>query len=123
MGSIHPPELEARLASNDEPFVLDIRPSGSYRSGAIDPSHNIPVYDDLRRGNDAPFRDRMDELPSDAEIIVVCKRGIVAKRARELLAEAGYDAVTLAGGMGGWNGYRDGTAGYKIRSFLWRLLD
>lgn len=122
MGSIRPPELESRLEADNEPFVLDIRPRRSYRSGSIAPSHNVPVYNDLRRGNDDALCDRMDELPRDREIIVVCKQGIVAKRARGLLTEAGYDAVTLAGGMGGWNGYRNGTLGYRVRAFVWRLF-
>jgi len=119
---IRPSELEERLERNERSFVLDIRPREAYQTGAIDSSYNIPCYDSLRRGDDTPLRKRLDELPTDAEIVVVCKQGIVAKRATQLLTAEGYDAVTLAGGMGGWQGYKNGTVGYKIRKLLWRIF-
>ena len=119
MNALRPSELDRRIERGEKPFILDIRPSKVYRTGSIAPSHNIPVYERLRKGDDEPLRERMDELPSTDEIVVVCKQGIVAKRATRLLNDNGYDAVTLAGGMGGWNGYQNGTLGYKLRSLLW----
>ncbi|CAI48291.1 rhodanese domain protein [Natronomonas pharaonis DSM 2160] len=120
MDAIRPPELQRRLESSDPPVILDIRPREAYQQSAIEGSHNVPVYDDLRSGNEGSLRDRLDEVP-DGEVVVVCKQGIVAKRATELLRDAGREAETLAGGMGGWRGYRNGTFGYKLRSLLWRL--
>lgn len=122
MTAIRPSELSARLERGSPPFVLDIRPEAAYRSGAIDRSHNVPAYDSFRRGDPSPLENALDELPKDEEIVVVCKQGIVAKRATAFLTDSGFDAVTLAGGMGGWNGYRNGTIGYRVRSLLWRLL-
>lgn len=119
---IRPSELEDRLERDERPFVLDIRPREAYQKRSIESSYNIPCYDSLRRGDDTPLRKRLDELPSDGTIVVVCKQGIVAKRATLLLAAEGYDAGTLAGGMGGWSGYKNGTIGYKLRSILWRLF-
>jgi rhodanese-related sulfurtransferase len=122
MTRIRPAELDARLASGgDEPFVLDIRPRESYRAGAIDNSHNVAVYTELRRGNEAALRDQLDALPQEGEIVVVCKMGIVAKRATSVLREEGYDASTLLGGMSGWRGYQNGSLGYRLRSLLWTL--
>ncbi|MGM0605620.1 MAG: rhodanese-like domain-containing protein, partial [Halobacteriota archaeon] len=89
---------------------------------AIDHSHNLPVYDDLRSGDDDALMDRLDEIPADEDVVVVCKMGIVAKRATSLLENEGYAARTLAGGMSGWNGYRTGSIGYRIRSLIWRLF-
>ncbi|GGC68261.1 rhodanese-like domain-containing protein [Haloferax sulfurifontis] len=122
MPSIRPDELAARLDDGDGPFVLDVRPESNYRRGAIDGSRNVPVYDDLRSGDDASLRRRLDEIPRDRDVVVVCKMGVVAKRATGLLREEGYDAVTLAGGMSGWNGYQRGSLSYKLRSFVWRLF-
>ncbi|KAB1191106.1 MULTISPECIES: rhodanese-like domain-containing protein [Haloferax] len=122
MGKIRPDELDARLASDTEPFVLDIRPTDHYRRNAIDGSHNVPVYDDIRSGDENSLRQHLDEIPGDKDIVVVCKMGVVAKRATSLLQSEGYDAKTLAGGMSGWTGYQKGSVGYKIRSLLWRLL-
>lgn len=123
MSAIRPSELAERLESKsrDRPFVLDIRPEPSYRSDAIDGSHNLPVYDELRRGEESALLDRLDEVPTDRDVVVVCKMGIVAKKATGLLADEGYDATTLLGGMSGWNGYHDGSLLYRTRSLIWRL--
>jgi len=124
MSRIRPSELDARLESgtDDDPFVLDIRPSSAYRTAAIEQSHNVPVYGDLRQGDDEALRTRLDEIPDDREVVVVCKMGVVAKRATSLLDDEGYDARTLLGGMSGWNGYQQGTLSYKLRSLRWRFL-
>jgi len=122
MTRILPPELDERLSGGDRPFVLDIRPESNYRAGAIEDSHNLPVYEDLRGGDEGTLRERLDEVPDDRQVVVVCKMGVVAKRATRVLDEAGYDAATLAGGMSGWNGYHDGTLLYRLRSLVWRLF-
>ncbi|WP_321167088.1 MULTISPECIES: rhodanese-like domain-containing protein [unclassified Halorubrum] len=101
--------------------MLDIRPESDYGRRAIDGSRNVPVYDDLRSGDDAQLRRRLDEIPDDREVVTVCKMGIVAKRATRVLDEAGYEASTLAGGISGWSGYQRGSLGYRIRSLWWRL--
>jgi rhodanese-related sulfurtransferase len=121
MSRILPDELADRLGTDDEPFLLDIRPTSEYERGAIDASRNVPVYDDLRAGDEASLRRRIDEIPDDREVVTVCKMGLVAKRATRVLDDAGYEASTLAGGMSGWNGYERGSLGYKIRSVWWRL--
>lgn len=122
MAKIRPDELDSRLDGESGPFVLDIRPKDDYRRTAIDGSFNAPVYDDVRSGDDAALREYFDEIPRDSDVVVVCKMGIVAKRATKQLQSEGYDATTLAGGMSGWTGYRNGTLGYKIRSLVWRLF-
>lgn len=122
MTGLRPAELDERLSTGADLFVLDIRPEADYEADAIDSSHNVPVYDELRGGDDAALRNNLDGVPSDREVVVVCKMGIVAKRATSVLVDEGYDAGTLAGGMHGWNGYQNGTLGYKLRSLLWRLF-
>jgi len=121
MSTIRPDELDERLESGSEPFVLDIRPESAYESGAIDRSHNVPVYDDLRNGDESSLRDSLSTIPGGADVVVVCKMGIVAKRATAALTAEGYDAATLAGGMSGWRGYQKGSLGYRLRSLLWSL--
>lgn len=122
MSTIRPDDLHERLESGaDEPFLLDIRPEPAFGGGAIDGSLNVPVYDDLRSGDDSALRDRLDEVPRGRDVVVVCKMGIVAKRATRVLDEEGYDAVTLRGGMSGWRGYQNGSLSYRVRSLLWKL--
>ena len=123
MSRIRPTELDDRLdsPSGDAPFLLDIRPEPAFDSGAIEGSHNVPVYDDLRQGDESALRDRLDDVPTDGDVVVVCKMGIVAKEATSVLEAEGYDAATLLGGMSGWRGYQNGSLGYRLRSLLWRL--
>ena len=121
MSTVRPAAVDERLESGDDPFVLDIRPTASYQRAAIDGSYNIPVYSDLQRGNDDAFRDQLGEIPQDRDVIVVCKMGVVAKRATRILREEGYEAATLLGGMSGWSGYQNGSISYKLRSLLWTL--
>ena len=121
MRTLRPSTLDDRLQSGETPFVLDIRPENHYQKQAIDGSYNLPVYSDLQRGNDESLLGRLDEIPTDREVVVVCKMGVVAKRATKLLDEEGYSAATLLGGMSGWAGYQKGSIGYKLRSLLWNL--
>ncbi|OAQ51130.1 thiosulfate sulfurtransferase [Natrinema mahii] len=121
MSSIRPDELDERLESGAQPFILDIRPRSAFQSNAIANSHNVPVYEALRSGDDDALRSRLEEIPIDEDVVVVCKMGVVAKRATAVLTDEGYDAATLAGGMSGWTGYRNGSLGYKLRSLLWKL--
>ncbi len=123
MSSIRPEELDDRIrsGSGEEPFLLDIRPESAFESGTIAQSHNVPVYDDLRRGDESVLRDRLGEVPTDRDVVVVCKMGIVAKQATEILRDEGYRASTLLGGMSGWTGYQNGSLGYRLRSLLWRF--
>jgi rhodanese-related sulfurtransferase len=121
MSSIRPENLDDRIRAGDAPFVLDIRPRSEFQQTAIDGSHNVPVYDDLRGGDDAVLRVHLDEIPRGEDVVVVCKMGVVAKRATGVLEAAEYDAATLAGGISGWNGYQKGSIGYTIRSLFWDL--
>ncbi|MFB6071476.1 MAG: rhodanese-like domain-containing protein [Halobacterium sp.] len=121
MSRVRPAELAERLNGGDDPFVLDIRPASAHRTDSIPGSENVPVYDDLRGGDESALRARLDAVPRDSEVVVVCKMGVVAKRATRVLADEGYDAATLLGGMSGWRGYRNDSLTYRVRSLLWRL--
>lgn len=117
-----PPEADERLSIDDSLYLLDIRTRESYQRDHIDGSENVPVYDDLRCGDDAELRRAIADIPDDTTVVTVCKASIVARKATAVLEEEGYDAATLAGGMRGWNGYRNGSIGYRLRSAIARLL-
>ncbi len=121
MNAVRPAQLDERLDDTDAPFVLDIRPESHYQRGAIDGSYNLPVYRDLQKQNNESLLSRLDEIPRDREVVVVCKMGIVAKQATKLLDDEGYAAATLLGGINGWAGYQNETILYKLRSLLWSL--
>jgi rhodanese-related sulfurtransferase len=121
MSKIRPSELDERL-SGDDVFVLDVRPRENYQGDHIDGSYNAPVYHDLRSGDHAALDNHLDRIPEDAEVVTVCKAGVVAKKASSHLREEGYDATTLSGGYTGWRHYDQNTLVYRISSAIRKLL-
>lgn len=122
MSKIRPPELDERRENGESFYILDVRPRESYQRRRIDGSHNVPVYHDLRGGDESELRDSISRIPSGATVVTVCKAGVVARKATTVLEDEGYDAVTLAGGMRRWKGYQDNSLGYRLRSTLVGLL-
>ncbi|WP_458189629.1 rhodanese-like domain-containing protein [Haladaptatus sp. NG-WS-4] len=122
MGKIRPSELGDRLEQGDDPYILDIRPRKEFQSGHIDGSHNAPVYHDLRSGDTEAFETHVDEIPSNAEVVTVCKAGVVAKRATSYLDEEDFDAKTLSGGIRGWRHYERNSIPYRLLSVLRRVV-
>lgn len=97
-------ELKTKLVTADPIAVLDIRERGEFESWHIRGSTNLPVYDALRNGRAEALTGRLAELPRDRSIVVVCRRGVVSRKAVELLCGLGYDAASLTGGMRDWGG-------------------
>jgi len=120
MSKIRPSDLDDRL-SKDDVFVLDVRPPESYRERHIDGSYNAPVYHDLRQGNTGALDDHLGQVPSDAEVVTVCKAGVVARKATDHLRKQDYDATTLSGGFKGWRHYEDETLLYRVLSLVRRV--
>lgn len=48
------------------------------------------------------IRERMLEIPKNQEIIIVCRSGGRSMQATTFLAEKGYDAINLQGGIIAW---------------------
>jgi NADPH-dependent 2,4-dienoyl-CoA reductase/sulfur reductase-like enzyme/rhodanese-related sulfurtransferase len=71
-------------------FLLDVRHPEELAVEQLPGVVNIPV-DELRG--------RLDELPRDREILVVCRSGQRAYYAARILAQNGFSARTVAGGM------------------------
>ncbi|NHN49292.1 rhodanese-like domain-containing protein [Halostella sp. JP-L12] len=120
MGKIGPSQLDDRHSDRDL-FVLDIRPETDYQQGHIEGSFNAPVYDDLQRGDTDALEAYLDEIPTDKDVVTVCKAGIVAQKATTYLRDQGYDATTLTGGYTGWRHYDQGTFVYRGLSLLRQL--
>jgi rhodanese-related sulfurtransferase len=53
---------------------------------------------------------RVDEVPKDQEIVVVCRSGNRSQSGRDILQNAGFENVTsMSGGLNAW-----GAAGYPL---------
>jgi rhodanese-related sulfurtransferase len=90
---VNPREAQEKLSQKPKPCLLDVRQPEEYRTGHIPGAKLIPLGELDRR---------MRELPRNQEIICVCASGSRSMSATRKLAEAGYNAANLRGGMNAW---------------------
>ena len=76
--------------SGGEGFLLDVREPAELAVESEPRAVNIPL---------GQLRSRLDELPRDQEILVICRSGGRAYYATRMLLQRGFRARTLAGGM------------------------
>jgi rhodanese-related sulfurtransferase len=80
-------------ALSADAYVLDVRRDDEYAEKRVPGVVHIPM-DQL----DA----RIDEIPRDKKIWVLCAAGARSLRVAEALENAGFDAVSVAGGTNQW---------------------
>jgi rhodanese-related sulfurtransferase len=75
-------------------FFLDVRTQAEWDQGHIARSTLIPL-DSLQA--------RLNELPRDQDIVVVCRSGVRSKEGSTILRQAGFTRVTcMTGGLQAW---------------------
>lgn len=90
-------ELASRLreANSGTPFVLDVRTEREWKSGHVPGAHHI---------HGGLLRDRVQEVPRDRPVTVICGSGYRASIAASFLKREGYTEVSnVLGGMSAWN--------------------
>ena len=79
-------------------FLIDIRnPAELAKFGTIAGAINIPVNQ---------LRDRINELPKDQQLVIICQVGLRGHVATRLLKNLNFDAVNLTGGFKTWLNYQ-----------------
>jgi glyoxylase-like metal-dependent hydrolase (beta-lactamase superfamily II) len=81
--------------------VLDIRTDEDRAQWAIPGSVHVNAYEALRAGQPGALTDAA--FPADRPVVTVCNAGRVSQTAAEMLADRGFDARSLAGGMNAWS--------------------
>lgn len=71
-------------------FVLDVREATELAAEFFEGAMNIPI---------GQLRDRLNELPKDKEINVICRSGQRAYLATRILLQNGFKAKNVSGGM------------------------
>lgn len=88
-------ELQTMRKSNGNLKLIDVRSPAEFASENIDGSVNIPLADLPRR---------MNEIPKEATIVLICRSGMRASQAASILSSAGYNETVLTGGIVAWRG-------------------
>jgi rhodanese-related sulfurtransferase len=75
-------------------LIVDVREKSEWIEVHIPNAILIPLAD---------LGKRLDELPKDQEIVVICRSGNRSQTARDILLNAGFERVTsMAGGIKAW---------------------
>ena len=93
--------LRAWLDAQQPVTVLDVRSDDDRAQWAIPGSVHINAYDALRAGEPGALATVV--LPLDRPVVAVCNAGRTSQTAAAVLAERGFDAWSLAGGMKAWS--------------------
>ena len=92
-----PPEINTATGKqmfDEGAYMLDVRNPDEWVAYHVDGATLVPLPD---------LEARVNEVPPDREIIVICNSGNRSQVARDILLEAGFENVTsIAGGIQGW---------------------
>ena len=89
--------VAARLAGDEEIFLIDVREPRDFHEGHIKDAVSLPAGD---------FADRFErELDAGDAVVIVCERGQTSDAAARFLLTQGFTNVaTMGGGMQAWSG-------------------
>jgi len=87
------PEVTVAEVGEDA-YLLDVRDHDEWAAGHAPHAHHVPMMELLGR---------LDELPADRDVVVVCRVGSRSAQVVAYLQQQGWERVSnLAGGMWAW---------------------
>lgn len=88
------PEIDIEtLAQQRDIPLIDVREVVEYTEFHVPGSQLIPLSE---------FAERVDEVPTEGQVFVICRSGGRSLRVAEVLRGRGVDAVNVAGGCQAW---------------------
>lgn len=91
---VTPAELNAELIGEFPPVLLDVREADELEISALPNIIHIPMGE---------VEDRIGELDSNSDTVVICRSGGRSRKVAEFLNGQGFRSVrNLATGMNGW---------------------
>ncbi|WP_353828975.1 rhodanese-like domain-containing protein [Agromyces sp. SYSU T0242] len=75
-------------------WILDVREDRELAQARIEDAHHIPL---------GALVERLDEVPRDRTVYVLCHAGGRSAQATQYLAGQGVDAVNISGGILEWS--------------------
>ncbi|MGC9520506.1 MAG: rhodanese-like domain-containing protein [Anaerolineae bacterium] len=89
-----PPDVVADLIEREEIHVVDVREEWEYAQGHIPGATLLPL---------GTLEDRVDEIPTDRPVVLVCRSDNRSGQAQRYLIDQGFDNVhNMTGGMVAW---------------------
>ena len=97
-------DITKKVINKEELFILDVRIESDFSDWKIEGENvkhfNIPYFE-LLDG----VEEIMDKMPESKEVLVVCAKEGSSLMVAEMLADKGFDASYLKGGMKTWSEY------------------
>jgi rhodanese-related sulfurtransferase len=94
MREISPRDYVSLTDAGQNPFLLDVREGWEVALAAVPGAVHIPMGE---------IPDRLDQIPKDRMVVVMCKVGGRSMNVARFLAAKGHtDVVNLAGGILAW---------------------
>jgi Rhodanese-related sulfurtransferase len=90
---ITPAELQQLLAGTNPPTLIDVREEGEAAICSIEGSTLIPM---------STLPQRLQEIPGHRPVALYCHHGMRSMMAGQWMAQNGFDALSLAGGIDRW---------------------
>lgn len=88
-------ELRSRLQDGETVYMIDVREDEEVAAGMIDGAKHIPMGE---------IPNRLDEIPRDQEVVIICRSGGRSQHVCEFLAHQGLDnVINMKGGMLQWH--------------------
>lgn len=90
-----PTEFSARATSGPAPLLVDVREDWELAIASLEQAVHVPM-------GEVP--DRLEELPRDRDIVLMCRSGMRSAQVARFLQQEGYERVwNLAGGILAWS--------------------
>jgi rhodanese-related sulfurtransferase len=93
MREITPTELKTMMASEAPPTVVDVREPWETAICALAGAQTIPMR---------TLPQRLQEIPNDRPVVLLCHHGQRSLMVAQYLDQAGYEAMSLRGGIERW---------------------
>lgn len=95
---IEPKALQEKLKGAVKPFLLDVREEHEFKICHIAGSTLIPLM---------TLFNRVDDVPKDKDVVVICRTGNRSGKACDYLLEQGFDRDKLFNLKGGTHAWAD----------------